>query len=260
MCDLRKRWSSHADGSNILSDIKYKRGIHIKLKKRTVLRNVARNSGDTNGGNESPTKGDSSIPQPKERSTNTALNGSDKFVLPGDVIGTTEEFRAGAQTYEKSGSVYAATTGTIGVNTDRRLVFVIPCTSTPPIVKKGDVVIGQVVGLRDSLAMVTIAGAKGVVDREIPNVGPAIVHVSNVKRAYVKDITYEFGMFDIVKAKIIDLKNMRLDTSEPDMGVIKALCSKCRTAMVRHDSKLKCPDCGRIETRKLSTGYRTGII
>ena len=136
----------------------------------------------------------------------------------------------------------------------------IPCTSTPPIVKKGDVVIGQVVGLRDSLAMVTIAGAKGVVDREIPNVGPAIVHVSNVKRAYVKDITYEFGMFDIVKAKIIDLKNMRLDTSEPDMGVIKALCSKCRTAMVRHDSKLKCPDCGRIETRKLSTGYRTGII
>ncbi len=200
------------------------------------------------------------IPQPKEKSNDTALNGFDKFVLPGDFIGTTEEFRAGAQTYEKTGGVYASTTGTIGVNTARRSVFVIPCTDTPPIIKKGDVVIGQVVGLRDSLAMVTIAGAKGVVDREIPNIGPAIVHVSNVKRAYVKDITYEFGIFDIIKAKIIDLKNMRLDTSEPDMGVIKALCSKCRTAMVRHDSKLKCPDCGRIETRKLATGYRTGII
>ncbi len=191
---------------------------------------------------------------------NNASNGSGKFVLPGDFIGTTEEFRAGAQTYEKTGGVYAAIAGTARVNTVRRSVSVIPCTDTPPILKSGDVVIGQIVGLRDSLAMVTIAGAKGVVDREIPNVGSAVVHVSNVKRAYVKDITHEFGIFDIVKAKIVDLNNMRLDTSEPEMGVMKALCSKCRTAMVRHDSKLKCPECGRIETRKLSTGYGTGII
>jgi exosome complex component CSL4 len=181
-------------------------------------------------------------------------------VLPGDFIGTTEEFRAGEQTYERTGGVYAAITGTVRVNTARRLVSVIPCTDTPPVLKRGDIVIGQIVGLRDSLAMVTIAGAKGVVDREIPNVGSAVVHVSNVKRAYVKDISHEFGIFDIVKAKIIDLSNMRLDTSEPEMGVMKALCSKCRTALVRHDSKLKCPECGRIETRKLATGYGTGII
>ena len=181
-------------------------------------------------------------------------------MLPGDFIGTTEEFRAGTQTYEKTGGVYAAIAGTARVNTVRRSVSVIPCTDTPPILRKGDVVIGQIVGLRDSLAMVTIAGAKGVVDREIPNVGSAVVHVSNVKRGYVKEIAHEFGIFDILKAKIVDLKNMRLDTSEPEMGVIKALCSNCRTAMVRHDSKLKCPECGRIETRKLSTGYGTGII
>ena len=182
------------------------------------------------------------------------------FVLPGDFIGTTEEFRAGTQTYERSGGVYAATTGTVNADAVHRSVSVVPRTNTPPTLQKGDVVIGQIVGLRDSLAMVAIAGVKGVVDREIPNVGSAIVHVSNVKRAYVKDIAYEFGLFDILKAKIIDLKNMRLDTSEPEMGVMKALCSRCRTAMVLSDSKLKCPDCGRIETRKLATGYGTGII
>jgi len=214
------------------------------------------------------------MPMPKEQDItrdtasntvdNTASNGapnsSNKFVLPGDFIGTTEEFRAGAQTYEKTGGVYAAIAGTARVNTARRLVSVIPCTDTPPILKKGDVVIGQIVGLRDSLAMVTIAGAKDVVDREIPNVGSAVVHVSNVKRGYVKEIAHEFGIFDILKAKIVDLQNMRLDTSEPEMGVMKALCSNCRTPMVRHDSKLKCPECGRIETRKLATGYGTGII
>jgi len=176
--------------------------------------------------------------------SNGASNSSNKFVLPGDFIGTTEEFRSGAQTYEKTGGVYAAIAGTARVNTARRLVSVTPCTDTPPILKKGDVVIGQIVGLRDSLAMVTIAGAKGVVDREISNVGSAVVHVSNVKRGYVKEIAHEFGIFDILKAKIVDLP----------------LCSNCRTAMVRHDSKLKCPECGKIETRKLATGYGTGII
>ncbi len=191
---------------------------------------------------------------------NNSSNSSDKFVLPGDLIGTTEEFRGGAQTYEKTGGVYAAIAGTARVNTVRRSVSVIPCTDIPPILRKGDVVIGQIVGLRDSLAMVTIAGAKDVVDREIPNVGSAVVHVSNVKRGYVKEIAHEFGIFDILKAKIVDLKNMRLDTSDPEMGVMKALCSNCRTAMVRHDSKLKCPECGRIETRKLATGYGTGIV
>ena len=181
-------------------------------------------------------------------------------MLPGDFIGTTEEFRAGAQTYEKTGGVYAAIAGTTRVNTVRRSVSVIPCTNTPPVLRKGDIVIGQIVGLRDSLAMVTIAGAKGVVDREIPDVGSAVVHVSNVKRGYVKEIAHEFGIFDILKAKIVDLNNMRLDTSDPDMGVMKALCSNCRAPMVRHDSKLKCPECGRTETRKLATGYGTGII
>ncbi len=228
---------------------------------------------ETIDSNESPTMGDSSIPLSEERITddtasntvdntasNGASNGSGKFVLPGDFVGTTEEFRAGAQTYEKTGGVYAAIAGTAKVDTARRLVSVIPCTDTPPMLKRGDVVIGQIVGLRDSLAMVTIAGAKGVVDREIPNVGSAVVHVSNVKRGYVKDIAHEFGIFDILKARVVDLKNMRLDTSEPDLGVMKALCSKCRTAMVQHDSKLKCPECGRIETRKLATGYGTGII
>ncbi len=225
---------------------------------------------ETGDSNESPTGGDSSTPLPEERgitndtagntADNNTSNSSDTFVLPGDFIGTTEEFRADAQTYEKTGGVYAAIAGTVRVNTVRRSVSVIPCTDTPPILKRGDVVVGQIVGLRDSLAMVTIAGAKGVVDRALPNVGSAVVHVSNVKRGYVKEIAHEFGIFDILKAKIVDLQNMRLDTSEPEMGVMKALCSNCRTPMVRHDSKLKCPECGRIETRKLATGYGTGII
>ena len=182
------------------------------------------------------------------------------FVLPGDSIGATEEFRAGAQTYESAGNIYATITGTVKTNTKDRTISVIPSTSTPPVLQRGDVVIGQVTGLRDSLVLVTIAGVSGVVDRAIPDVGSAVIHVSNIKKAYVKDISREFGLFDIVKARITDLRNMRLDTSEPELGVMKALCSRCRTAMTQNGSRLMCPECRQVETRKTSTDYGSGII
>ncbi|MCK5108773.1 MAG: exosome complex RNA-binding protein Csl4 [Methanosarcinales archaeon] len=182
------------------------------------------------------------------------------FVLPGDSIGATEEFRAGDQTYESAGNIYATVTGTVKINTKDRTISIISSTSTPPVLQRGDVVIGQVTGLRDSLVLVTIAGVSGVVDRAIPNVGSAVIHVSNIKKAYVKDISREFGLFDIVKARISDLMNMRLDTAEPELGVMKALCSRCRTAMTKNGSKLVCPECNQVETRKMSTEYRTGAI
>ncbi|MEA1908835.1 MAG: exosome complex RNA-binding protein Csl4 [Euryarchaeota archaeon] len=198
--------------------------------------------------------------QPAQESSNSESEKPGMFVLPGDSIGATEEFRAGAQTYESAGNIYATVAGTVKTNTKDRTISIIPSTSTPPVLQRGDVVIGQVTGLRDSLVLVTIAGVSGVVDRAIPDVGSAVIHVSNIKKAYVKDISREFGLFDIVKARIADLSNMRLDTSEPELGVMKALCSRCRTAMTKNDSKLVCPECNQVETRKTSTEYRTGAI
>ncbi len=252
MPDLRKRWDPGADGSNIL---KTKRGINIKLKKRSVLRKVNRNR---EVADVEAVDNQAQPVQPAQESADSERLGA--FVLPGDPIGTTEEFRAGAQTYENAGSICATATGTVKINDKDRTISVIPSTSTPPVLKRGDVVIGQVTGLRESLVLVAIAGVKGVIDRAIPDVGPSVIHVSNIKNAYVKDISREFGLFDIVKARITDLKNMRLDTSEPELGVMKAFCSKCRTAMTGNGSKLVCPECKQVETRKTSTDYGTGII
>lgn len=243
---LRQSRYNGADGANIL---KIKRGITIKLKKRTVLRKTDRNRDAVDLETTDKQTQDDIVPK-----------SSGMFVLPGDFIGTTEEFRAGLRTYERMGGIYASATGNVKADTRNRSVSVLPCTDIPPILKKGDVVVGRVVGLREALALVTIAGAKGVIDREIPDIRPAVIHVSNIKRAYVNNISSEFGIFDIVKAKLIDLTNMRLDTSEPEMGVMKAFCSRCRTAMVRNNSKLVCPECDRVETRKISKDYGTGII
>jgi exosome complex component CSL4 len=90
--------------------------------------------------------------------------------------------------------------------------------------------------------------------------GPAAIHVSNVRDSFVKSLSQEFAMSDIVKAKVINTQNMRLSTAEASLGVMRASCSRCRTILEKDGSKLKCPSCGYIEKRKLSSDYGTGIL
>jgi len=181
-------------------------------------------------------------------------------VLPGDLIGTSEEFTPKSGTYMDMGNIYAAASGIVKINNKERSISVIPVTNTPPHLQVGDIVIGQVTDVKDSVALVEIAGIKGKGEREIVNVEQAAIHVSNVKDAYVKELYYEFAPFDIVKAKVLDLRNMRLTTVNKEFGVMKAYCGNCRTVLKIDNGKLKCPKCERTETRKLSSDYGTGII
>ncbi len=183
-----------------------------------------------------------------------------EIVLPGDLVGTSEEFTARNGTFVDKGNIYAAAAGIVEVNTRERSISVSPVTNTPPHLNVGDIVIGQITDVKDSVALVEIAGIKGKGEREIVNAEQAAIHVSNVKDAYVKELYYEFAPFDIVKARVIDLKNMRLTTLNKDLGVMKAYCGRCRDVLKLENDKLKCPRCGRIETRKISSDYGTGII
>lgn len=183
-----------------------------------------------------------------------------KTVLPGDLIGTSEEFTPKSGTYVDKGNIYASTSGVVEINPKARSISVIPVTNTPPYLQGGDIVVGRVTDVKDSVVLVEIAGIKGKGEREIVNVEQAAIHVSNVKDAYVKELYYEFAPFDIVKAKVIDLKNMRLSTVDKELGVMKAYCSNCRAVLKKDNNKLKCPKCERMETRKLSIDYGTGIL
>lgn len=191
---------------------------------------------------------------------------SQELVLPGDIIGTSEEFIHGNNTFKKGGNIYSTATGFIKINAKTRNISVIPETDVPPMIEKGDVVIGRVNDLRSSMVLVEIAKIEGKGDREIVNLQNAAIHVSNIKDSYVKDVMFEFSPFDIIKAKVIDLKTMRLTTSGKDLGVIKAYCGKCHLAMDKasdngeKSNTLKCPVCGNIESRKLSSDYGITIV
>jgi Predicted RNA-binding protein (consists of S1 domain and a Zn-ribbon domain) len=184
----------------------------------------------------------------------------DKIVIPGDMVGTSEEFLPGRGTYEENGNIYANTTGRIAIDKRERSVYIEPVTKTPPTPKEGDIVIGRVTDIKGSVALVELSRIKGALDREIAGNTSAAIHISNVKDSYVQDLQQEFGYQDIVKARIIDTKNMRLSTVDKNLGVITSHCSRCKSPLKYENGKLKCPQCERRETRKISSDYGKGII
>jgi exosome complex component CSL4 len=181
------------------------------------------------------------------------------FVLPGELVGTTEEFRSGEGTNVSAGDIYSTATGNVIIDRKARVVSVRPSTLTPNILKVGDIVYGKITDVRESGAMVEVAGIEGKEDREIVNVRSGDIHVSNVRDSYVKILSDEFRPFDIIRARVIDAERMRLTTTEDSLGVVKAYCSNCRGELVLEGKKLKCPVCNMTETRKISTEYGKGI-
>lgn len=181
------------------------------------------------------------------------------FVLPGELVGTTEEFRPGDGTSIIGGDIYSTGTGNVLIDRKARVVSVKPNTLTPNILKVGDIVYGKITDVRESGAMVEVAAIEGKENREIVNIRLGDIHVSNVRDSYVKRLYDEFRPSDIVRARVIDVERMRLTTAEDSLGVVKAYCSNCRGELVLEGKKLKCPACNMTETRKISTEYGKGI-
>lgn len=126
------------------------------------------------------------------------------FVVPGDLVGTSEEYLPGNGTYEDNGNIYADITGKIAINKKERSVYIEPVINAPPVPREGDIVVGRVTDIKGSVALVELSRIKGHLDREIAGSTSAAIHISNVKDSYVQDLAQEFGYQDIVKAKVID--------------------------------------------------------
>lgn len=184
------------------------------------------------------------------------------FVIPGDFLATAEEFISGEGAYEEDGEIYSLSTGVVLMDAREKKISVHQKTSMPPSPERGDVAIGLVEGVRGQMANVSVGILRGREDRQLPSSGDAIIHISKVSDDYIEDLDQQFKPGDIVRAKILSTNrgSMRLSTVGDGFGVLVALCSKCRTVLEKKNSKLKCPNCGNIETRKIPKDYRKGIL
>src|SRR5207247_1335880 len=74
-------------------------------------------------------------------------------------------------------------------------------------------------------AIAAVRGSK----LEITGETEGAIHVSKISSEYIEDIHDAFHLGDIVRAKVIQAKpSLQLTTAEPNLGVVKAMCSRCR--------------------------------
>ncbi len=187
---------------------------------------------------------------------------SGDFVVPGDFLATLEEFIPAEGVYEEDHKVYSSRTGVVLKDADSKKISVHPKTSSPPTLKKGDIVIGSVDRIRGQIANIEIAAVRGNEDRELSFSGDAIVHISNISDDYVEDIEDELKPTDIIRARVIEMgkNSAKLSTVDDSLGVLVSHCSECRTELEKKNSKLKCPNCENVERRKIANDYRQGIL
>lgn len=183
---------------------------------------------------------------------------SGDFVLPGDALGVTEEFVPAEWTFDDEGKIRSLVAGTVSLDQKNKKISIIPKTNSPTVLKNGLVVFGQIAEVRGQRALMRIEGAKDVKRSLVTNFSGGI-HISQADKGYVAKLTDEFHIGDLVEAKVtkvIGLDNVDLTTAENELGVIKAMCTNCRSYMKQTSkNELLCPNCGRKERRKISSKY-----
>src|SRR5256884_4310114 len=177
-----------------------------------------------------------------------------KMVLPGDEIATAEEFEPGEGTYEKNGLVFAATPGVLVLDPGNRVARV-RAFNPPAELRVGDIVYGVIDDIRGMMATATIQAIHGRA-RQISGESEGTIHIPNVSEEYTEDIHDKFRLGDVIRAKVVQVKpSVQLTTAEPDLGVVKAMCSVCRGPLELRGRDLYCPRDERTEQRKLAADY-----
>lgn len=181
-----------------------------------------------------------------------------KFVVPGDFIGTEEEYLSGEGTFSEKERIYATITGESSEAAKK--LYVMQERPLRPL-GIGTVIIGAVENIVEPIALVSMK--IGVGEHRFGETDEyAVLHASMIRKGYVKNVRDEYKVGDIIRAKIVDQRNgeFRLSTDGDELGAIKAYCAKCRHAMKVESGILKCESCDEKDNRKIAKDYRKAEI
>jgi exosome complex component CSL4 len=177
------------------------------------------------------------------------------IVLPGEQVSTSEELLPGDGTFEEDGIIRAARCGKYFVDEKHKRAIVKPLTNVPVLLKKGDIVLAEVNSIRSNMVIANVIHVIGK-KRAISGDRNGTLRVSEISSGYVKDPSTEYAPGDIIRAKVTQVKpSIQLATKDRDLGVIKAVCSRCRHSLIRKGNILECKNCINREKRKIAIDY-----
>ncbi|MDR2873975.1 MAG: exosome complex RNA-binding protein Csl4 [Methanobrevibacter sp.] len=178
------------------------------------------------------------------------------FVMPGDVVGVSEQYLPNKWTYEEEGFIKAAVMGNVSI--EQHKIAIVPKTTTPLTLEVGDTITGQITNVIGQRALVDIQTSIDS-SRELALPYSGAIHISQINKGYLERLNDAFRIGDIVEGKVVKVINDSIDlnTESSEHGVIKAMCTQCRHFMIPSKTvgTLYCENCNRKEKRKISSNY-----
>jgi len=176
-------------------------------------------------------------------------------VFPGDEVAVEEEYLASDGTFASDGKIYASQIGTLELDAEEMIARVIS-PNPPNILKEGDIVFAIVADTRSTMATADVVATDGKL-RGVGGETYATIHVSKISPGYTDDVSKELRKGDHIRAMVIGTKpSLQLSTKDEHLGVVRSLCFKCKSEMVRKGkTQLYCEQCDRSFTRKLADDY-----
>jgi len=180
------------------------------------------------------------------------------IVLTGQYLGVVEEFLPDKQTtFIKEGQIYATKSGLINIDEKKRKIEIKTHQEKDrKVVKKGDIVIGTILFLRQYSVGVSFYTVNSKIHFNSYYFGN--IHVSQISDRYIDKIYDAFQITDILRARVIEqnYNEYKLSTVGKSLGVIFADCMICGTPLKKIGyNKLRCQRCGNVETRKIANDY-----
>ncbi|HID25718.1 MAG TPA: RNA-binding protein [Thermoplasmata archaeon] len=183
-----------------------------------------------------------------------------RIVMPGETLAMVEELTAGDGTFEENGLIKASRVGEYVVDEKNKTAWVAPLTDVPTILKKGDKVLAEVRNVKNQMVIVDVVHVVNKRRNIAGNVNGTI-RVSEIAKGYVKEANTEYRTGDIVRAKVIQVTpSLQLSTKGKEFGVIRALCSMCKSLLDYTNGYLECRRCGNREKRKMAIDYGKGYF
>jgi exosome complex component CSL4 len=178
-------------------------------------------------------------------------------VLPGEFLSTEEEFGPGKNAFDSEGSIYSKVAGVAETNSKMKEIGVKPFSEIIQL-RPGSIVLARVSLVKENSAIVDLCAEAGSEERVVLAPSTAMIPVRNVSQEYVENLKDYFKVGDLIKAKVTRILpegSIDLATNEPDLGIIKAFCSRCRQPMHLFGTMLRCLACGASEKRKIAKEY-----
>ncbi len=177
-----------------------------------------------------------------------------RVVFPGELVAVSEEYLPGEGTYEAEGDIYAAQIGELQLDSRDKVARV--RSFNPPLeLKLGDVVLASVEDIKSTMAIVKVEALEGL-ERSVAGETEGTIHISKISESYTEDIKRAMRLGDLVRARVIQVKpSLQLATNEPSLGVVRGLCTRCRSLLTKRGKDLYCEHCERDESRKVASVY-----